>query len=324
MTRFTGLIAAPFTPMNAQTGMNLSVVERQAALLREAGVRGVFVGGTTGECMSLTVDERLALAERWKAVAGKDLAVLVHVGHACLAEARALAAHAQKTGAQAIGMCGPFYLRPARVEDLVDWCALVASAAPAVPFYYYHIPSVTHVGFPMADFLKAAAGRIPTLAGIKFTHEDLLDFGRCLDFDGGRYDMLFGRDEILLSALALGAQGAIGSTYNFAAPLFLRLWKAFETGGREEAAWGQQQVRDFIAVLLHFGGLPAGKALMKRMGVDCGPVRPPLRTLGPEEELRFFAELERVGFFDAVSLDQGLAAPARSEGGAKRTGGRKS
>jgi len=185
MTRFQGLIAAPFTPMNAQTAINLELVDRQAGLLVESGVRGVFVGGTTGECMSLTVDERLALAERWKAVAGKDLAVLVHVGHACLAEARALAAHAQEIGAQAIGMCGPFYLRPACLEDLVDWCASVASAAPAVPFYYYHIPSVTHVAYPMAEFLKSAA-RIPNLAGVKFTHEDLLDFGRCLDYDGGR------------------------------------------------------------------------------------------------------------------------------------------
>src|SRR5260221_2688224 len=205
MTRCKGLIAATFTPMNAQSALELSVVDRQAGLLVESGVRGVFVGGTTGGCRWLTVNERLKLAERWKDVAGKDLAVLVHVGHACLAEARALAAHAQETGAQAIGMCGPFYLRPACVEDLVDWCASVASAAPAVPFYYYHIPSVTHVGFPMAEFLKAAAGRIPTLAGVKFTHEDLLDFGTCLDLEGGRYDMLFGRDEIRLSALALGA-----------------------------------------------------------------------------------------------------------------------
>jgi N-acetylneuraminate lyase len=304
MTRFQGLIAAPFTPMDSQTGMNLALVDRQAGLLLESGVRGVFVGGTTGECMSLTVTERLALAERWKDVAGKDLAVLVHVGHACLAEARVLAAHAQKTGAQAIGMCGPFYLRPACVEDLVDWCASVAGAAPGIPFYYYHIPSVTHVGFPMAEFLKAAAGRIPTLAGVKFTHEDLLDFGNCLDFDGGRFDMLFGRDEILLSALALGARGAIGSTYNFAAPLFLRLWKAFESGRREEAARRQQQVRDFVAVLLRFGGLPAGKALMKRIGIDCGPVRPPLRSLRPEDECRFFAELEKAGFFEAASRDQ--------------------
>jgi N-acetylneuraminate lyase len=304
MPRFKGLIAAPFTPMDAESAVDLSVVDRQAGMLLESGVQGVFVGGTTGECMSLTVNERLALAQRWKEVAGKDLAVLVHVGHACLAEARVLAAHAQQTGARAIGMCGPFYLRPACVEDLVDWCARVASAAPEVPFYYYHIPSVTYVVFPMAAFLKAAAGRIPTLAGVKFTHEDLLDFGRCLDYDGGRYDMLFGRDEILLSALALGARGAIGSTYNFAAPLFLRLWKAFESGRREEAARYQRQVRDFVAVLLRFGGLPAGKALMKRIGIDCGPVRPPLRSLSPEDEHRFFAELDRVGFFDAASTEE--------------------
>src|SRR5881394_2129946 len=297
MPRFEGLIAAPFTPMRPDGALDLPVVERQAGMLLDAGVRGAFVGGTTGECMSLTVEERLKLLERWNAVAGEDLAILVHVGHACLAEARVLAAHARQSGARAIGMCGPFYLRPARLEDLVDWCASVAAAAPEVPFYYYHIPSVTHVAFPMAAFLEVARDRIPTLAGVKFTHEDLLDFGRCLDLDAGRYDMLFGRDEILLSALALGARGAIGSTYNFAAPLFLRLWKAFESGELALAARCQRQVRDFVAVLLRFGPLPAGKALMKRIGVDCGPVRPPLRPLDSEEERRLFAELERVGFF---------------------------
>src|SRR5258708_34853526 len=123
MTRFEGLIAAPFTPMNAQSALELSVVDRQAGLLVESGVRGVFVGGTTGECMSLTVNEGLKLAERWKDVAGKDLAVLVHVGHACLAEARALAAHAQETGPQAIVWGGPCYLRPAALEGRGDWCA---------------------------------------------------------------------------------------------------------------------------------------------------------------------------------------------------------
>lgn len=302
ISRFEGLIAAPFTPMTSAGELDLSVVERQAGKLIDDGVRGVFVCGTTGECSSLTVDERLKLAGRWKDSAGADLAILIHVGHACLAEARALAAHAQEVGARAIGACGPFYLRPARLEDLVDWCAAVAGAAPRVPFYYYHIPSVTHVAFPMAAFLEAARGRIPTLAGIKFTHEDLLDFGCCLDLDGGRYDLLFGRDEILLAALSLGARGAIGSTYNFAAPLFRRLWKAFESGDLGQAARVQREVRRFVAVLLRFGPLPAGKALMKRMGIDCGPVRPPLRPLAAEEEGRLFAELEKVGFLSAAQF----------------------
>src|SRR5260221_7153633 len=105
MTRCKGLIAATFTPMNAQSALELSVVDRQAGLLVESGVRGVFVGGTTGESMSLTVNERLKLAGRWKDVAGKYLAVLVHGGHARLAEARALACHAQETAAPPIGMC---------------------------------------------------------------------------------------------------------------------------------------------------------------------------------------------------------------------------
>ncbi len=300
----TGLVAAPFTAFHADGSLHLDKVEYQAESLFLSGVRGAFVCGTTGESLSLTVPERMSLAERWKAVAPEGFAVIIHVGHPCLEDSKALAAHAQKIKATAIGAMAPCFFKPANVDDLVAWCAEVAAAAPELPFYYYHIPSMTGVNIPVADVLERGADRIPTLAGAKFTFENLMDYQRCLSLRDGRFDMLFGRDEILLSALALGAKGAVGTTYNFAAPLFLRVIEAYEKGDPAAARAEQLRAVEMVQTLLRHGGLPAFKAVMKMIRVDCGPVRPPLRDLTLEQRHHLHQDLERIGFFDYCSRCQ--------------------
>ena len=300
----TGLVAAPFTPMYDDGSIHLGKIEELAELLAASGVKGAFACGTTGESLSLTVDERMQVAERWQAVAAGELAVIVHVGHTCLADAKAMAAHAQKIGARAIGAMPPCFFRPANVDDLVAWCAEVAAAAPGLPFYYYHIPSMTGVNIFVAELLEAAAGRIPTLAGAKFTYENLMDFGRCVRLADGHYDLLFGRDEILLAGLSAGAKGAVGTTYNFAAPLYLRVIEAYESGDMAAAQAEQARAAEMIVTLLKFGGLAAFKAVMKMIRVDCGPVRLPLRDLSAEARHRLHGDLERLGFFDYCSRCQ--------------------
>ncbi|MFQ6130520.1 MAG: dihydrodipicolinate synthase family protein [Armatimonadota bacterium] len=296
--RITGLVAAPHTPMHADGSVNVQAIQQQARLLAEGGVDGAFICGTTGEGFSLTVAERLEVAESWRAAAHQGFHLIVHVGHLCLSDCRELAAHAQKIGARAIGTMGPCFFRPGSVADLVAFCADIAGAAPELPFYYYHIPELSGVHFRMLDFLELGSDRIPTLAGIKFTYEDLMDFGRCVRLDGGRFNMLFGRDEILLAGLALGADGAVGSTYNYAAPLYRRLIEAFEGGDMATAQTEQARAMELVAVLDKYGGLAAGKAVMKAIGLDCGPVRPPLRGLSEDQFASLCADLDRVGFSD--------------------------
>ena len=279
--RLTGLIAAAFTAFDDDGTLNLEPVAAHSALLARNGVSGVFVCGTTGEGVSMTTDERMRCLERWHAERGV-LKVIAHVGHNSIGDARALAAHAEKVGVDALSTVGPSLLRPAAIEDLVDWCASVASAAPSTPYYYYHIPILTGLRFDMHRFLRLASTRIPTFAGLKFTDENLMEFSRCVDFEGGRYNMLWGRDEILLAGLAAGAHGAIGSTYNYSAPVYRRVIEAFERGDMTAAANEMRLVRDSIQVLVDFGGLPAGKAMLALCDVDCGTVRLPLRTLSPD------------------------------------------
>ena len=299
--KLTGLVAAPFTPFAPNGDLALHVVPRQARTLSANGVIGAFVCGTTGEGASMTSDERHRVTEAWITARPAGLNIIVHVGHLSVGEARALARHAQDAGAEAIAAVAPSFFKPTGVGELVAWCAQVAAAAPKLPFYYYHIPSMTNVAIPAAAFLTEARARIPTLAGIKFTHEDLDDYQATRAIGGSDYDVLFGRDEILLTALGLGATGAVGSTYNYASPLYQRIIRAQAAGDVVTAEREQAKARAFIDVMNRFGGQPAGKAIMKLIGIDCGPVRLPMRTLTAADEVALRVALEAQGFFEFSS-----------------------
>jgi N-acetylneuraminate lyase len=301
MKHLSGLIAAPHTPFRSDGSVALDVIPLQARLLAHNGVSGAFICGTTGEGPSLTSEERRQIAEAWMAARPAGLAVIVHVGHLCLADARALATHAERIGADAIATVAPSFFKPAGQPELVAWCAQVAAGAPNLPFYYYTIPSMTNVALSAADFLAAAETQIPTLAGIKFTFENLMDFTRATTHAGGKFNILFGRDEILLAGLGLGAKGAVGSTYNFAAPLYRRIIDAFNRGDLESARREQTRAIEFIGALDRHGGLAAGKLAMKLIGIDCGPVRLPLRALTARDEASLRDAFERIGFFDYCS-----------------------
>lgn len=297
----SGLIAAPFTAMCEDGSINLDTIEKQSKLLVKNDVKGAFICGTTGEGVSLTVEERMKITEQWMEVAPEGFAVIVHVGHACLSDSRSIAAHAQEMGAHSIGAMPPFFYRPTDVGELVSFCAEVASAAPDLPFYYYHIPSMTGVELSMFDFLKSGAERIPTLAGVKYSHGDLMDLAQCVNLNDGRFNILFGSDEILLAALSFGVDGAVGSTYNYMAPLYHRVIKAYEAGDMAAAQKEQSRAQDVVALLHKYGGIPTGKAIMKLIGLDCGGVRSPLQGLSEEQCNNLRRDLDHVGLFNFCS-----------------------
>lgn len=303
--KLTGLVAATHTPFRADGSLNLAAVESQAGHLLHHGIHTVFIAGSTGENHSLALQERLDLTTRWTEVArGTPLRVVVHVGSNCLGDARALAAQAGGLGVGAISALAPSYFKPRTLAALIEWCAAIAAAAPDTPFYYYDIPTVTGVHFPMPEFLTQAADRIPTLAGIKFTNYDLMNYQLCLHVDEGAFDIPWGADEAFLGALSLGASGAIGTTYNFAAPLFHRLLSHFRDGNLEAARQEQFRAVQLIQLFAHYGILAATKAVMNMLGVDVGPTRLPHANPTNEQIARLRGELEQLGYFDWIAADK--------------------
>ncbi|KAL5019505.1 hypothetical protein ScPMuIL_002397 [Solemya velum] len=275
----------------------------------------------------------------------RSITVIAQVGGLNLKDSCELAAHAQAVGADAISSLPPLFFKPSTLELLIDYCCEVAQAAPNLPFYYYHIPVRTGVSFNMEDFLALASPRIPTLTGIKFSFSDQADLLGCTQFEGCKMNILFGSDQVsnilfgsdqvsnilfgsdqvsnilfgsdqvsnilfgsdqqLLSALAMGADGAVGTTYNFLPQIFHRLLKAFNDGDVVTARKEQYRASTFIKIILrygdHFGGpLAAFKSIMTLIGQDQGPPRQPFKQASEPVLQKMKEELEKVDFFNSI------------------------
>src|SRR5262249_12466328 len=157
----------------------------QAKLFHESGSRSVFVGGTTGEFASLTIDERKAVCERWVQVAGDSLKIAIHAGSNCRADSVELAHHARQAGAAAIACVAPSYFKPTTAEELVEFLTPIAAEADPLPFYYYHIPCMTNVALSVTDILREGRFRIPNLKGLKFSHDNFVDLQGAITVDQG-------------------------------------------------------------------------------------------------------------------------------------------
>jgi N-acetylneuraminate lyase len=296
-----GLISAFFTPLHADGSINEILIAELVDRMVVDGLTGVFVGGTNGEGPSLTLEERMLLTETVVKASGGRLRVIVHVGHASIAEAKKLAKHAGESGADAISAVASFYFKPSSVENLVACMAEIASAAPELPFYYYHIPAVTGVKVDPLVFMQLAELQISNFTGIKFSDPELWVYEGCLNYKNGKFDVLYGVDENLLSALAIGCRGAIGSTYNFAGPLYLKVRSHFDNGRIQEAREIMSWLIKVVSIMAQFSAVPSQKAIMKLLGFEMGPSRLPLTRLTDEQTDRLYSELQHIGFQDYVN-----------------------
>lgn len=277
------LIAAVLTPMKSNGEINLAAVDSYAEFLIKRGVTGAFVCGTTGEGLLMDNSERKVEAEAWMKYSDR-LRIMVHVGSTSFNLARDLAAHAESIGADSISAMGPCFLPPTRAYELVEYNKQIAAAAPSTPYFYYHIPNTSHVNVNMVDFLSLAKDEIPTLKGLKYTTFNSMEEQEVVAFDGGRFEILHGHDEALLTGLMLGAHGGIGTSYNLTSLLYNQVIEAFENGDIEKAKNLQLEAIKFIHVMCDTPSVIAGiKAMMNIYGIDCGPCRLPLRNLTKEE-----------------------------------------
>jgi N-acetylneuraminate lyase len=291
-----GLVGAVPTPMMKTGKLNYRLIPRMAELMVNNAVNTVLVGSTSGEFSSLTVKERITLADKWAAASETSLRVLVHVGDTCLDACQAMAQDAQKKGAFGIAACAPYYFKPGSLDELIDYCCMISSSAPSLPFYYYHVPEFTGTKVPIVQFLDKAPEKLPMLAGVIFCSEDLTDFGRCVDGFGKKMNLLLGRDDYMLAGMKMGADGVAGSMCTYAAQLLLMIMQSFKSGDMGTAQNYQVKAVELMAAMKRFGVIQASKAMMTEVDIKCGPVRPPLTTLTPEHMAILHDTVERLGF----------------------------
>ncbi|KAB0390330.1 hypothetical protein E2I00_018418, partial [Balaenoptera physalus] len=308
--KLQGLVAATITPMTEHGEINFSVIGRYVDyLVEEQGVKNIFVNGTTGEGLSLSISERCRVAEEWVTEGRNKLdQIVIHVGALSLKESQELAQHAAKIGADGIAVIAPFFLKPWNKDVLINFLKEVAAAAPALPFYYYHIPALTGVKIRAEELLDGIQDKIPTFQGLKFSDTDLLDFGQCVDQNRQQqFAFLFGVDEQLLSALVMGATGAVGSTYNYLGKKTNQMLEAFERKDFSSALNHQFCIQRFINFVVKLGfGVSQTKAIMTLVsGIPMGPPRLPLQKASREFTDNAEAKLKSLDFLSFTDLKDG-------------------
>ncbi|OGV52297.1 MAG: hypothetical protein A2X49_17165 [Lentisphaerae bacterium GWF2_52_8] len=291
MKKYQGLIAASFTPFHEDGSLALERVPALVEHSLKCKLSGLFVVGSTGEFSALCEDERMKTAEAYLHAAAGRIPIIVHVGSCSAEEASRLAAHARDNGADGVAAIAPFYFRPANVSQLASFLKPIAKACHPLPFYYYHIPVRTGVCLKVRELLPLLLDELPNFAGVKFTDNDLFDFQRSLEFAGEPCQILFGWDEIMISSLAMGAEAAVGSTYNYAPQIYQNIIEAFKRGDMVEARKWQAQSQSLVSLLQKYGA-GAHKAMMKFCGFDLGPARLPSSSLDSSQELKLKREMD--------------------------------
>ena len=273
----SGLISAVYSTLNSSQKLDFGIVSDYQKYLMNNGVGGAFVNGSTGDFVSLSVEERKTNIKHWSKYRSNKFRIINHVGHTSIDVAKELAKDSVDK-VDAISALAPYYFKITSVEKLVDYCKEVAGSAPDLPFYYYHIPVLSGANILMSEFVAVASKEIENFAGIKFTQENLEDFRKTKNHKA-RLNVLFGVDELFLKSLDCGAKGWVGSTYNHIAPLYFEIKRLYEKGEVDLAKSLQNKAVLFVETLNSFGGYNGvAKGFMGVLGIDCGPSRFPHNT----------------------------------------------
>ncbi len=298
MSRFSGLVAAGYTPMHEDETLAPELIAPLLDYAAKQKYAGLFITGSTGEFTALTTAERKLVTEVYlKENAGRT-PIIVNAGSCSFEESRELIAHAVKLGADAVCLMCPFYFRPETVRDLADFVKKCAPACEGTPLFLYYAPSITYVKLPMHEFLNIMAEEVPNFAGLKFTNEDLCEYQRCIEVSP-KFDVMFGRDEMLLGALATGARAAVGTTFNYLPRIYRGVIDAFHAGDMPEARRFMSLSHKAVKISARYG-LPSIKLFMKFAGIDVGPMRSPVGRISAEAEKQFRRELSLAGLDEYI------------------------
>ena len=206
MKKFTGVMPALITPLNADETINVPVLKQQLADLMEEGADGFYIGGATGEGIARTAAARKVLAEEAVKFVNHRVPCIVHIASANFAEAIELAKHAEAVGADGISAIPPMFFAY-DVDDVYNYYKAIAEAVN-IPLIVYYNPAA---GFNMNAGIAAKLFEIENVTGIKWTSSDYYGVIQLQNLTNGEMNIINGPDEMLLMGLSAGADGGIGS-----------------------------------------------------------------------------------------------------------------
>lgn len=281
--KYQGIIPAFYACYDEGGEVSGERVEALASYFVEKGVKGLYVGGSSGECIYQSVEERKLTLEHVMKVAGGKLTVIAHVACNNTKDSQILAAHAESLGVDAIAAIPPIYFHLAE-HAIAQYWNDISSAAPNTDFVIYNIPQLAGVALTMPLFREMRKN--PRVRAVKNSSVPVTDI-QMFKMEGGDDFVVFnGPDEQLISGLAIGADGGIGGTYGVMPELYIKMMELFKAGNMETAMRLQDDVdRIIYAMCGCHGNLYAvmKEILKRRTGIDIGSVRKPMPGLIEED-----------------------------------------
>ncbi len=273
-----GIFTALLTPFKDDYSINEASLKKLVEFNIEKGVNGFYVGGSTGEGMVMTNEERKEVFRIVKEAAGDKVSLIAHCGAISTDAAIDMAKTADALGYDAVSAVAPFYYSfpyPAIRKYYDD---IVSSIN--IPMVVYNFPGGN--GFTFTADYAAEMFEDERYLGIKHTSADLYTLQQFKQKIKRPVTVFNGFDEMCLGGLAMGADGAIGSTYNFMADKFLRIYDEFHKGNIEKAQEIQTEANKIIAEMIKYGVFQCEKAVLTHMGIDMGPCRRPFLPISKE------------------------------------------
>ncbi len=273
-----GIFTALLTPFKDDYSINEASLKKLVEFNLEKGVNGFYVGGSTGEGMVMTNEERKEVFRIVKEAAGDKVSLIAHCGSISTDAAIDMAKTADALGYDAVSAVAPFYYSfpyPAirkYYDDIVS--------AINIPMVVYNFPGGN--GFTFTADYAAEMFEDERYLGIKHTSADLYTLQQFKQKIKRPVTVFNGFDEMCLGGLAMGADGAIGSTYNFMADKFLKIYDEFHKGNIEKAQEIQTEANKIIAEMIKYGVFQCEKAVLTHMGIDMGPCRRPFLPISKE------------------------------------------
>ena len=290
---FKGVYTALITPMHDDGRIDHESLARLVGHLQGQGVKGFYVGGSTGEGFILSKEERQEVLETVVRAAEGKSTIIAHIGAIGTEATIELARHAERQGVDAISAVVPFYYRTT-VEQIKEHYNAIMAAVP-LPLLIYHYPGATGVQLSM-DFYEEMAQH-PQCIGVKYTSLNLFEMQQIRARCGDRFLIFNGHDEVYAAGALTGADGAIGSTYNMMAPLFIRMYEEAERGDWSSLQDQQAEANEVIAHMISFDVIPYEKYICYAQGIIRSyRARQPLKQLtdGEIAAIRTFYEKSTV------------------------------
>lgn len=278
MKRFEGIFPALLTPFTKDGSINENELRKLVAYNLKKGVKGFYVTGSTGEAFLLSTEERKLVMKVVKESA-PDATLIAHIGSLNETEAKELGKYANALGYDAVSSVAPYYYKFS-FEEIKGYYTRLADAS-ALPMLVYHIPAFSGVSMgmkEMSEFLEDER-----FMGIKYTSNDFFTLEQCKTAFPHKI-VYNGYDEMLSAGLAMGADGGIGSTYNFMAEKFVKIHELFRENKLDEAKEIQKEANRIITVLCRLGVMQAEKEVLNQLGFDFGVCRPPFAPLNEEQK----------------------------------------